>query len=388
MCIWNERRVRQWFHHDDARHILNIGLPNAHQGDSWRWLGEPNGLFSIKSAYHIITRRRYGATPSGIWKIIWNNSIHARLKFLWWQIITNALPTRERIAMALNLQSTLCPICNKERESSFHLFWNCDYASAAWFGSLWGIRTNLCPSQNWEEWMDWFGCMRNRPPNLSFIEFMTGALCIFEVIWKMRNELIHNGQLGQIMVVIQQASRRLNDHLVCKLDRPLKQAISLTPSEGWMTCCTDVSIGIDHSVGAAVFRDSKNRIWSVVADRFSATNSALAESLILVCAVQHAVRLELSCVNFFSDNVCAISNILETQGVQRCIDLEGTSAQFRSLSAQLRRWHLKHINRKENFMAHNVAKWAKLNAAVGDIDVKIMDSLVFNDCKEWHPDAG
>uniref|UniRef100_A0A803NT74 Reverse transcriptase domain-containing protein n=1 Tax=Cannabis sativa TaxID=3483 RepID=A0A803NT74_CANSA len=75
-------------------------------------------------------------------------------------------------------------------------------------------------------------------------------------------------------------------------------------------------------------------------------------------------------------------------GVQRCIDLEGTSAQFRSLSTQLRRWKLKHINRKENFMAHNVAKWAKLNAAVGDIDVKIMDPLVFNDYKEWHPDAG
>uniref|UniRef100_A0A803P4D7 RNase H type-1 domain-containing protein n=1 Tax=Cannabis sativa TaxID=3483 RepID=A0A803P4D7_CANSA len=217
---------------------------------------------------------------------------------------------------------------------------------------------------------------------------MTGALCIFEVIWKTRNEVIHNGHLVPITVAIRDACRRLNDHLVCKIDRHLKHATVLTPSEGWMTCCTDVTIGLDHSVGAAIFRDSKNHIWSVVADRFSTTNSALAEALMLVCAVKHAVRLELTCVNFFSDNESAVTNISETQGVQRCIDLDGISAQFRSCSTQLRLWKLKHISRKENFMAYNVAKWAKLNVAVGDIDVNYVDPLVFDDYKEWNPDAG
>ncbi|KAF4403506.1 hypothetical protein G4B88_008152 [Cannabis sativa] len=383
---WNVCRVTQWFASEDARNILNIGLPASKQDDSWRWLGENTGLFSIKFAYHLITNQRCAGSPLGTWKLIWNSPIHVRLKLLWWQIMSNALPTHERIALAFNLPSILCPICDRERELSFHLFWSCDYASALWFGCCWGIRTNASNCGKWEKWMDWFGSNRNRPATLSFDDFMTGALCIFEVIWKVRNEVTHGGQLLQISMAMRNASTRLNDHLACKADRPCK--VPTVPLPGWMTCCTDVTIDSNYSFGAEVFRDSKNRICSVVADRFSVTDPTLAEASILLSAARHAAHLNFNSVNFFCDNDSAVSSIREAHGIQSNLNLDGVSTHFKTLSAQFVNWNVKKINRNENFMAHNAAKWAKLNSTFGDIQITSMDPKVFEDYKEWWPDPG
>ncbi|KAM6542387.1 hypothetical protein CsatB_006834 [Cannabis sativa] len=303
--------------------------------------------------------------------------------------MSNALPTREKLAQALHLPSTLCPICDKESESSLHLLWKCDYASAVWFGCCWGIRTNTHNFSTWEDWMDWFECNRNRPATLSFNDFMIGALCIFEVIWKVRNEVTHGGLPLQTSKASRTASMRLNDHLACKMDKPVTTAASvLTPPSGWLNCCSDVNIDSNHSFGAAVFRDSMNRICSVVTDCFPVTDPALAEASMLLSAAKHATQSNFRSVNFFCDNVSAVSNILKAHGTQHNINLEGVSTQFQRLTALFANWSVQRINRKENFMAHNAAKWAKVHSALGTIQVSSMDPKVFEDYKEWWPDPG
>ncbi|KAF4365220.1 hypothetical protein G4B88_000379 [Cannabis sativa] len=175
----------------------------------------------------------------------------------------------------------------------------------------------------------------------------------------------------------------------CKMDQPATTAASvLTPPSGWLNCCSDVNIDSNHSFGAAVFRDSMNRICSVVTDRFPVTDPALAEASMLLSAAKHATQSNYSSVNFFCDNVCAVSNILKAHGTHHNINLEGVSTHFQMLTAQFANWSVQKINRKENFMAHNDAKWAKINSAIGNIQVSSMDPKVFEDYKEWWPDPG
>uniref|UniRef100_A0A803NSM4 Reverse transcriptase domain-containing protein n=1 Tax=Cannabis sativa TaxID=3483 RepID=A0A803NSM4_CANSA len=188
---WNEERLRKWFSESDARNILNIGLPHQSKLDSWRWIGDPRGCFSVKSAFKLVTNSKTQRHTSWDWRILWNSPIHGRLKLLWWQIMRDALPTREKIGIVLPLQSKECPICEEGEESSLHLFWDCYFAKAIWFGSMWGMRTNSLSYSSGTEWMTWFQDNKHRPSLLSFDEFMTGALCIFKAIWDARNGLIH-----------------------------------------------------------------------------------------------------------------------------------------------------------------------------------------------------
>uniref|UniRef100_A0A803P3B5 RNase H type-1 domain-containing protein n=1 Tax=Cannabis sativa TaxID=3483 RepID=A0A803P3B5_CANSA len=215
----------------------------------------------------------------------------------------------------------------------------------------------LISVRNWEEWTDWFECNRNRPATLSFNDFMTGALCIFDFIWKVQNEVIHGGHLLQISKAMSIASMRFNGHLARKMDQPATTAASvLTPPSG------------------------------VVTDRFPVTDPALAEASMLLSAAKHATQSNFSSVNFFCDNVCVVSNILKAHGTHHNINLEGVSTHFQMLTAQFANWSVQKINRKENFMAHNAAKWAKINSAIGNIQFSSMDPKVFEDYKEWWPD--
>uniref|UniRef100_A0A803P4U5 Reverse transcriptase domain-containing protein n=1 Tax=Cannabis sativa TaxID=3483 RepID=A0A803P4U5_CANSA len=228
---WNVARIRAWFDSTDATNILNIGLPALKQEDSWQWLGEKRGTFSIKSAYYLIIKHRCAEVPHWHWKFIWNYPIHARLKLLWWQIMNNSLPTHERIGMVFNIPCTLCPLCDEEMESSFHVLWQCNFAKAVWFGSLWGIRTNLSQCGNWSEWLDWVKDSSNRPDTLSFEDFITGALCIFESIWKVLGMMSRHG--AQVKSLRQSGQFVCDTKIITLASGPLGSNLKLTSLHFW-----------------------------------------------------------------------------------------------------------------------------------------------------------
>ncbi|KAM6553508.1 hypothetical protein CsatB_014270 [Cannabis sativa] len=225
---------------------------------------------------------------------------------------------------------------------------------------------------NWSEWRDWFNDRRNRPAALSFAEFITGALCIFESIWKVRNDVRHGGHHTQISVAIRTIRVRYRDHQSCILPPRSKTELNLTPPPGWMTCCTDVSIDTNLSVGAAVLRFVP----------------ALVEALTLAMAGQVAVQNQFQRVGFFCDNAEVVSNFSKTNSHNIYLNLAGAVAKFRSTSLQLQSIQLSKIGREQNFMAHNAAKWARLTEVVGEIALSSLPPEVFVDHQEWFPDPG
>ncbi|XP_062079258.1 germacrene-A synthase-like [Humulus lupulus] len=148
---WNIQMLKEWFQPQDVQRIIKIKLPSYNVDDCWIWNNDSQGTFTIRSA---INNRSMNEEEqnSDIWKIIWKVKIHSRHKILWWQICNDALSTKDKLFQITISEDPNCVICNTERGSTFHLFWQCQIVSRLWFGTMGGIKTDEFHFQNWEEW--------------------------------------------------------------------------------------------------------------------------------------------------------------------------------------------------------------------------------------------
>ncbi|KAM6579768.1 hypothetical protein CsatA_003542 [Cannabis sativa] len=213
------------------------------------------------------------------------------------------------------------------------------------------------------------------------------GLCIFEVIWNNRNKVIHGTNITPINEVIGIVRRQFHDHSSSRQPLSKNVEICVTPRMGWIACTTDVSIDADQSFGAAVFRDSCNRIQAIYSVHLNVTNPTLAEALTIVSAAEFGVRRNFNNILFFCDNSLVVThfNALHSEDHQL---LNGAVERFSSVDRTLRNWKVKKISWGVNFMAHNSAKWARYHGSVGELAVNTMDEGVLLDDTEWIPDPG
>ncbi|KAF4366937.1 hypothetical protein G4B88_029261 [Cannabis sativa] len=360
---WNEGRVRLWFNDRDSRNILNIGLPAQTQPDASRWLGDPRGTFSVKSAYKLVTHSALQDQSTWDWKILWNSPIHGRLN------LTSVLfAKRER-----RLLYTCSGNATMHRQFGLEV-------------DLWGVRSDQLHCTNWISWMAWFLDKNHRPQLLSFDEFMTGALYIFKVIWEARNEVIHGSSIRPIMEAINLVNRLYNDHRSRWNSKAGKSVHKRITDAGWWNCCTDVSIQPNHSFGAAVFRDHMDRIVLIYSERFSATDPTLAEASMLASAAEYAMGNLKGKVVFYCDNDVVVANCSTIWNTNQVLDIKGVADRFKSAVRLLEDSKLRKVDRIFNFLAHNSAKWAAAVNATGVLDLGSMDVNIFSDVREWAPD--
>uniref|UniRef100_A0A803QHJ4 Reverse transcriptase domain-containing protein n=1 Tax=Cannabis sativa TaxID=3483 RepID=A0A803QHJ4_CANSA len=375
---WNEDMVRQWFREEDARRILNINLPRVLTNDSWLWLPEPSGNFSVSSAYKLLKNIGSGVEEDKKWRLLWGSKIHNRLKMLWWRILSNCLPTRERLGMSIPLTDLQCPICSCSTESSLHLFWECHFAKAVWFGCMWSLRTTSTSASSWEEWLEWFQHSDNRPANLDLNQFLGGAAIIFDSIWKERNSIIHEGRSTPIEVIIKLINLRLHELVPSCTPRAVEQTCWNPPPEGWVTCNSDVAIGRYHSAGAAVFRDASGTILNVVSFRATNCDPLSGEIAAIHEGAAAAVHFGYRNVVFQSDSLDAVnairSNPMETNKLQ--FNIQDKVANFFILSRSLNLWEVQWIPRSCNCVAHSAAHWANRYNIFGVLDLATFDDFL------------
>ena len=90
--LWDEELIHANFWDIDAERILQIPLPRLDTSDFVAWHYNKNGMFSVKSAYHIEWESQYGgklrneehvgsAYTNLVWKNLWSLKVPAKLKF-------------------------------------------------------------------------------------------------------------------------------------------------------------------------------------------------------------------------------------------------------------------------------------------------------------------
>ncbi|KAF4398831.1 hypothetical protein G4B88_028194 [Cannabis sativa] len=140
--------------------------------------------------------------------------------------------------------------------------------------------------------------------------------------------------------------------------------------------------------GLPHFSNCRNCITGIFTERFAATDPALAKAQMLGSAATFAVKKQFQKVIFYCDSALVVTFFNDRAKEMSNLNLEGAATRFFNTCQSLDCYKLLNIPRKENFMVHNSAKWARANLTIGEIELSAIDGEVLSDFQEWFPDPG
>ncbi|XP_023906045.1 uncharacterized protein LOC112017822 [Quercus suber] len=142
--LWKHEDIRAIFHADEVEAICQIPLSRRNVPDSVFWLHNSRGMFSVKSAYHVVRRllidaNRGGTSMEGAvnntWKAIWKLQLPNKIQVFAWRACHEILPTSANLTRRKVLYDDRCSVCTRETETTIHAFWDCASVQDIWAGS-------------------------------------------------------------------------------------------------------------------------------------------------------------------------------------------------------------------------------------------------------------
>lgn len=98
--------------------------------DCWEWKGDKNGMYTVKKAKKLISKRSMVINSSNM---TWAGWTPLKCKIMVWRADLNRLPTRvELVKRGIHLDVLSCPLCDADLETSIHLFTGCLFSSEIW----------------------------------------------------------------------------------------------------------------------------------------------------------------------------------------------------------------------------------------------------------------
>ena len=144
---------RIFFWEEDVIRILGIPIKHG-MDDLLAWYFDKKGLFSVKSAYHVLhdcytrePKQQSGENSSGPshesmrgfrWKDIWQLKCPPKVRHFFWRFTHNSLPLRKNISRRGMEIDTRCPVCWRlDEDGEEHCFLKCKYVKECCARELW-----------------------------------------------------------------------------------------------------------------------------------------------------------------------------------------------------------------------------------------------------------
>ena len=133
---WDVSILREVFDEDSVQRVQQAALTDCRRRDYVVWTFDPQGLFSVKSAYRVAvcSESHHQAVGSlektqnqRMWKTVWKLKIPNKVKCHLWRACLNALPTRFSLCRRRIIQDPCYLICNSASETTTHTLWACPY---------------------------------------------------------------------------------------------------------------------------------------------------------------------------------------------------------------------------------------------------------------------
>jgi hypothetical protein len=137
---WKLDFIQRVFKDEEALVIANIPLSPRLPQDHLIWRGTSNGVFTVRSAYHLgkeihecLAAQSSRPKPDQIvWKTLWTLTVPNVVKIFEWRACHGVLPTSENLRRRKVLGDASCPCCLCETETPIHAIWSCPTAQDVW----------------------------------------------------------------------------------------------------------------------------------------------------------------------------------------------------------------------------------------------------------------
>ncbi|KAL5569589.1 hypothetical protein UlMin_026164 [Ulmus minor] len=388
---WDLHKLRLNYTQNDARLIADIVLPNRPKPDRWVWLPASNGKFSTKSAYLLANRLRFmngSGVSKEIWLKVWTQKFTLpRHKLNWWLIISNAIPTRDKLNSLFHIDNVLCPIFNAHIENSLHLLFFCDLSRHIWLASPWSLRAERIACQTPVEGLQFLWNVESSDNHhadhgLGNRNIILFASVLFDLIWKHRNSVTHGATPSSPLSLL---------HSILKsyfslLDSFPRRSPGITPSwipppSGWIKINCDAALNDAGSSIACVARNDKADIVKWEARNIDLCSPLVAEARAVDLAIKMVAQASWKYICVVSDSKVVIealqkrtsntpwsvTSILDNCKLNLC-NFDACSFVFTPRAA--------------NFLAHNLAKWCLYSCSSSQGLLSLPPS-VWSDTEVW-----
>ncbi|CAL1395371.1 unnamed protein product [Linum trigynum] len=365
---WDDLKLCQWFDPPTCQAIKTIPLLRQDVLDKLIWHGTADGVFTVKSAYHLAVDRdkRKGGWRSTVgwmgkedWVRVWNANIPPKLKVFLWQIFNRILPTTEALIDKHVLVQPRCPVCWACTESMEHLFLDCPVARALWDYSGLGYLGEGLPRHTFPMFLKRLLALIHQP------SLFMAVVAVLWRIWRSRNWVVFEGKQFGFPALLRQFHQQYEEWVRLPLDKgPLVVTQMGAPAGGphlhptgedSVICMWDSAVRQgSHSAGGVVLLTPTREVWMAKGFQFPCIDDPMVvELLVLREAMWWCLEAGLSGVRFEGDAKVLIDKI--NQKDARDDRVGAVLEELLQICSSSPGFRVRFVGRRSNRVAHLVA---------------------------------
>jgi hypothetical protein len=353
----------------DAAAILSIPLSPFLPQDQLLWRCTKNGMFTVRSAYHLGMEMKTVQQPEcsekenmdEVWRTCRRLNIPNAMKMFLWRASHNLLPTKVNLFRQGICDSNLCPICKREEETAAHVCWNCPAANDVWGGCK--IKLQKC-STGIDDFRQLFREVIQRCEKEDVELFAVVA----RRLWLRRNDFIHGGNFTHPAHVLIDSEKALTKFQTVneksQEGERVMQEVGPTrwqPPVGAMVKLNwDAAVDVQNkTIGLGIIiRNDKGMFLAALSKRVQIeVRPVVAETLTALHAVLFCVEMGYSEAWFEGD---ALQVVNEVNSTKPCDSMHGHLVEAIKKGLQgLNRLLFTHVQRELNVAAHELAVAAR-----------------------------
>jgi ribonuclease HI len=367
---WNEQKLRATFYEADVSDILKIHVRRAGTEDYIAWNYTKNGIFSVRSAYHLkmqLNQLRAGRPSASLssgehrgWLALWSADVPGKVKVHCWRLARNGLAVGQELHRQKIKEGVKCVVCKRD-ETLVHRFWTCPHSARVWdlLREQTGRHLDFSPShvlsqRDLQGWLfERFGCMNERELGLT--------LMVIYQLWLARNEARDAAQIEDPVCTARRAFFLLEEWGNIRTTPsgcpPRRVEHWLLPAPGWTKINADGASIQDSGHGGCgvVFRDYHGGFLRGVCHLFPSVADA-GQAELLACRQGLEVAKELGLGKVLLETDCS-TVVSKLQCEEKDRSIHGHLVEeIKVLLRDFAEVGVRHASRSCNGAAHSLAK--------------------------------